>query len=247
MKAKILLYDIETSPNLGYTWEKYEQNVITFTKEWEILTFAYKWAGQKAVKVVTRKDFKDKTDKSITKALHSVLSQANVVVAHNGNSFDNKKSRAKFIEHGLGPTPPFAQIDTKLVARRHFKFNSNSLDDLGKLLKVGRKVKHSGFELWERCMAGSPSAFKEMAKYNKQDVLLLERVYNKLLPWIAGGPNMGTLLHRPEACPKCGGTLQSRGVFHTTTAVFPRYRCNDCGGWSRGPKSLTVVNRIKGV
>lgn len=33
---KILLFDIETSPNLSYTWEKYQQDVIAFEKEREI-------------------------------------------------------------------------------------------------------------------------------------------------------------------------------------------------------------------
>jgi len=247
MKPKILLYDIETSPNVGYTWEKYEQNVIQFTKEWELLTFAYKWFGEKKVNVVTRKDFRDSTDKSVAKALHNVLSEADVVVAHNGNSFDNKKARAKFIEHGLGPTSPFLQIDTKLIARRYFKFNSNSLDDLGKLLKVGRKLKHQGFDLWVGCMRGDVQSFKEMARYNKQDVLLLERVYKKLLPWMSSHPNVGSLAGRPDSCPKCGGKLHARGVFNTTTSTFQRYRCMDCGGWARGPSSIKTIKPMRGI
>ena len=38
---KILFYDLETSPNVSYTWGKWEQNVIAFKKEWELLSFAY--------------------------------------------------------------------------------------------------------------------------------------------------------------------------------------------------------------
>jgi len=49
-KTKILFYDLETSPNIGYTWEKYDQNVISFIKEREILTCAYKFKGDKEVK-----------------------------------------------------------------------------------------------------------------------------------------------------------------------------------------------------
>ena len=58
-KAKILIYDLETSPNQGYTWGKYEQNVIQFTKEWELLSFAYKWLGEKKVKCLARPNFKN--------------------------------------------------------------------------------------------------------------------------------------------------------------------------------------------
>lgn len=245
-KAKILLYDIETSPNTSYTWGKYEQNVIDFKREWQLLTFAYKWLGDKEVKVVTRLDFKDSTDKSIAKALWDVLNEADIVVAHNGNSFDNKKARAKFIEHGLGPTSPFATVDTKLVARAHFQFNSNKLDDLGRLLGVGRKIKITqGFDLWLRCMAGEEKAFLEMARYNKQDVRLLERVYLKLRPWMNKHASVSHIEGRQEGCPKCGGIrLQSRGYSRTSACVYQRYQCQDCGGWCRSSDKSAVMSKL---
>lgn len=240
---KILLFDIETSPNVGYTWGKYDQNVIDFQQQWQLLTFAYKWLDEKTVHVVTRKDFKDKTDRSIAKALHAVLSQADIVVAHNGDQFDNKKARAKFVEHGLGPTSPYRMIDTKKVAKRHFSFTSNKLDDLGKLLGVGRKVRIAeGFDLWLGCMAGNAASFATMARYNKQDVLLLERVYKKLLPWDNKHPHSTEHAHN---CPKCGGLLQKRGIARTTTSEYQRFQCTKCGGWSRDRKAL--LNKKKGV
>ena len=39
---KILLIDIETAPNLGYIWGKYEQNVIDYKTEWYLLSFCAK-------------------------------------------------------------------------------------------------------------------------------------------------------------------------------------------------------------
>ncbi len=38
-------------------------------------------------------------------------------------------------------------------------------------------------------MNKDPAAWKVMEKYNKQDVLLLEKVYDRLLPWIKSHPN----------------------------------------------------------
>src|SRR5271166_7117509 len=64
-KAKVLFYDLETSPNLGYSWGKYEQNIIEFKKQWELLSVAYRWQGEKEIHCVARPDFKDKTDKSL--------------------------------------------------------------------------------------------------------------------------------------------------------------------------------------
>ena len=55
--ARVVLLDIETSPNLGYVWGLWDQNVIEFENEWNILCFAWKVLGEKATHVVSRPDF----------------------------------------------------------------------------------------------------------------------------------------------------------------------------------------------
>lgn len=239
-EPKILFYDIETSPNLGYIWGKYEQNVLDYKHEWELLSFAYKWKGDKTVKCLTRQDFKnDTTDKSLLQELWQLLNDADIVIAHNGDQFDNKKANARFISAGMIPPAPYQSIDTKKVAKANFMFNSNKLDDLGKLLGVGRKVKHTGFDLWLGCLAGEKKSWATMAKYNKQDVALLERVYNKLLPWINNHPNVAQLTGHGQGCPKCGSTkLKSCGLRYTKASTYRRYRCLDCQGFCRGAKAL---------
>lgn len=235
MKARILLYDLETSPFQGYTWGKYEQNVLAFTKERELLSFAFKWLGDRKVQVITRADFKDTTDLSLVSALWKLLDKADVVIAHNGDQFDNKISRARFIAHGLTPPSPFLSVDTRKLARQHFQFASNKLDDLAKFFGVGQKVRiGEGIDLWLACMAGDKKAFKKMAKYNKQDVVLLEKVYRKLLPWASRHPNLATIEGKPSACPKCSkGPLHSRGFQANNTVVYRKFQCMGCKGWSR--------------
>jgi DNA polymerase elongation subunit (family B) len=229
-KLKVMIFDLETSANLGYTWGMYEQNVIAFKKEWELLSFAYKILDEKSVHCSTRLDFKDKTDKSLVREMKRVLESADILIAHNGDEFDFKKANAKFIEHGLGPLSDKKKIDTKKVAKKYFKFNSNSLDNLGNLLGVGRKEKTGGFDLWLDCMAGKKAAFQKMASYNKQDVLLLERVYLKMRPWMEQHPNVNT--SEVRACPKCGGTrLKSHGIRRTKVGQYRRYACLKCGGY----------------
>lgn len=226
---KTILWDIETFPNLGYTWGKYEQNVIAFKEEWKLAAFGYKVLEAKRVHCVTLNDVRNES--ALVRRLHEVLSDADILVAHNGDSFDMKKANAKFIEYGLKPPTPSLTIDTKKVARRHFAFNSNSLDALGELLGVGRKVKTGGFDLWLDCMAGKQKAWDSMARYNKQDVVLLEEVYLKLRPWIKSHPRVGSIHH----CPNCGShRVQSRGVERTKTRTFKRFQCQECGAWSRG-------------
>jgi len=246
MKQNILLYDIETSPNISYTWGKYEQDVIAFKQEWQLLSFAFKWIGKAETRVVTRADFKDSTDKSLVKALWVVLNTADIVVAHNGRKFDNKKANAKFIEHGLKTVNKYQVVDTLEVARAKFGFNSNKLDDLGNLLKVGRKQKTEGFDLWLRCMAGDKKAFARMASYNKQDVKLLERVYLKLRPWMDRHPNMNIVNGTTDACPNCGKhALHSNGAKRTLSGIYNRYVCIACGASSKGPLMKTLPIKRK--
>lgn len=232
----ILFFDIETTPNVSYTWGKYDQNVIEFKQEWELLSFAYKFSEEPVVCHSRRNN----TERILVKKLHALLSKDHrALVAHNGKDFDIKKANAKFVQFGLTPVSCGFVIDTKLEARRHFKFNSNKLDDLGRLLGVGRKIKNKeGFDLWLKCMAGDSKAFKQMERYNIQDVRLLERVYLKLRPWIK---------HRSaRGCNKCGSHhIQNRGVVRTVTGSYQRFQCQACGGWSRSRTAMSVIKPDK--
>jgi len=231
VKPKVLLYDIETSPNLAYVWGKYDQNVIAYEEEWEILSVAWKWLGQKRIHCVTQKD---NSELGLCSWIWELFDTADVVIAHNGDKFDQKKVKARMLIHGLKPPSPFASVDTLKIARKHFKFNSNKLDDLGRQLGVGRKLKHPGFDLWLGCMKGDAKSWSMMEKYNKQDVVLLEKVYKKLLPWIDNHPSMALLQDR-EGCPSCGSKqVQKRGKLVTHKSVFQRYQCQKCGGWFKG-------------
>lgn len=235
-KLRIILYDLETSPIISYNWGLWEQNALAVIKDWELLSFSYKVLGEKKIVCVSRPQFKDKTDRAITKALWQVLNSADVCVAHNGLSYDSKKSNAKFLQHGLTPPKPSVMIDTLRVARKHFKLSSNKLNDLGKLLGVGQKAHTGGFKLWQDCMRGVREAWRTMIKYNKKDVELLEKVYLRLLPWISNHPRITEQL---DGCPKCGHTkLQSRGIAHTKTQSYYRYVCLKCHGWCRSAKKI---------
>lgn len=244
---KTLLLDIETSPNLGYIWEKYEQDVLAYTEEWFMLSFAVKWLGKKRTDVWSLPDFpmyrKDKhNDKDLVTKLHSYLNEADVVIAHNGDFFDIKKSNARFIFHKLPPPKPFKTIDTKKVAKRAFMFNSNKLDDLGKYFGVGRKLKHTGFELWLGCLHGDKKAWKLMTKYNKQDVILLEKIYLRMLPWTLNHPNYNVYDGTKGGCPNCGSNkIQRRGFSYTQSNKYQQFACLDCRNWFRGKVDKKLV------
>lgn len=230
MNPKVLLFDIETAPNLAYVWGKYEQDVIAFKSEWYILSVAYKWLGEKEVNCLTIQGKKG-NDKTLVQKLRDLFDQADVIIAHNGDAFDIKKARARFIFHGLKPPSQFATVDTLKVAKKYFNFNSNRLNDLGIYLKVGEKVKHTGFDLWLGCIQDKNSSWKLLKKYNKQDVVLLEKVYNKLLPWMERHPHM-SLLQDKNGCPKCGSDeVVKDGIRANSMSLQQQWKCKSCHGY----------------
>ena len=138
-----LYLDIETAPNVSYTWGKYKQDVISFQRPSHLLSFAYKNRGRRTIgKTVSPKD--PTNDKELCKELHRILSGADTVITHNGDRFDLKRARARFAINGLPPLRPLKSIDTLKIARKYFAFESNKLDDLGIFLGVGRKIKTGG-------------------------------------------------------------------------------------------------------
>lgn len=237
---KICFLDIETSPNLGWVWGKWQQNVIEFEAERYLLSFSVLWAGQKRPTTYALPDYpsyaKDpEDDKALTRDLWKVFQEADLIITHNGLQFDIKVSNARFVFHGLKPPSPYKTVDTLKLARQHFKFESNKLDDLGKKLGLGSKVKHTGFDLWKGCMQGDPGSWRLMRRYNAQDVLLLEKLYDRLKPWHATHPNIALKAAGYHQCPVCASDhVQPRGWYYIVARRCHRYLCLDCGKWSRG-------------
>lgn len=240
-KPKILLFDIETMANLVYVWGKYEQDVIAYKRHWYMLSFAYKWLDDKKTFCLSLPDFslykKEKdNDRELVKALWKLFDEADIIIAHNGNSFDIKKANARFIKHKLPPPTPYKMIDTKLVAKKYLKMDSNKLDDLGDYFGIGRKINTGGFELWLGCEANDKKAWKRMCDYNIQDVILLEKVYKEMLPYMTNHPNLALINGDTRACPNCGSSKVIKdGLYYTQSATQQRWKCKDCRSFHKSP------------
>jgi len=234
---RLLLFDIETSPNLAYIWEKYEQNALSIEKEREMLCFAYKWLGQSKIRAHSKQEM---TERQLLRKLQQLFDEADIVIGHNSDAFDIKMANAFFIKNGLKPPSPYKTIDTLKIARSKFRFNSNKLTDLGKYLNLGEKIETGGFKLWLNCLKGDKKSWKLMIKYNKMDVELLEKVYLKLSPWAKNTPAVNSGLQ----CPNCGSEkIQMRGWNINKVFKSRRFQCQNCGRWSSSNQRIKINNK----
>lgn len=235
--VRIAILDLETSPNLAHVWSLWKTNVslAQLQESGQVIAFAYKWHGESRVHF--HSDHHDGHEVMVEKA-YEVMSAADAVVHYNGKSFDMPWLRTEFARAGKTPPPPHKDIDLCEVVKKQFRFPSNKLDYVTRELlgDQGGKVKHTGHQLWVDCMAGDSKAWALMRRYNRADVVITERLYDRLLPWIPNHPHHGLFVDADApVCQNCGSAdLQRRGEQVTALGRYARYACQTCGKWSRG-------------
>lgn len=233
---RVLIYDLETSHNIVAQFDirdEYTPHTNVLAERF-IICAAWKWLGEsKVYSVQIDRPF---DDLKVVKALHDVISQADVIVGHNGDQFDQKWVNTRILYHGLPALPPVASIDTLKVAKNRFRFNSNKLDYIANFLGLGRKI-HTDPEMWLDILRGDKKALREMVTYNKKDVVLLEGVFKRLSAYM---PNyVSRELFGGTGCPRCGSTkIQSRGLHRAISRVYRRWQCQSpsCMGWFKSNK-----------
>jgi DNA polymerase elongation subunit (family B) len=246
LRPRILTVDIETSPNMAHVWSLWQVNVgiNQLLESGEVICFAAKWYGEKKVHYYS--NYHDGHEVMV-QAAHDLLSEADIVVHYNGKRFDIPHLNREFLEAGLEPPAPYAQVDLYQTAKSKFRFPSNKLDYIAQTLNIGAKTSHAGHQLWLDCLAGKAKAWKTMKQYNIHDVELTETLYDKLLPWIAPHPNLGVYTGIEDNCPQCGSeALTLQGKAYTTVGVYQRLKCAACGKWSRGKHKLASLD-VRGV
>jgi uncharacterized protein YprB with RNaseH-like and TPR domain len=194
----------------------------------DVICAAWKWEGEDEVHA-------EKTyttnDKRVVSKLRKAVCEADELVYHNGKKFDFKKLNTRVLMNNLKPMPKPRETDTLIQVKKHFGFTSNRLDYLGKVLVEDQKM-DTGGGLWMKALQKDREAIDKMLEYNIQDVLLLEKVFNKLRPHIELGVNENTNKLLGQACPDCSSSnLQSRGYTRTKTGKYRRFQCQDCGKW----------------
>lgn len=240
-KPKILFIDIETLAELGWVWELYDTNVIEIERPGHLLSVAWKWQGKKTqVKGLDDfKGYKSKSgdDKQLCELVWKLLNEADIIIGHNAKAFDIKKLNYRFMVNGMKPPSPAKIIDTLVSMKSVAKAPSNKLNSLGKVMNIGKKLEHEGWDLWKKCYLGDKKAWKKMKKYNKIDVDLLEKWYLILRPWITNHPDLAVITDNRGACPHClEFSLIKDRKSRVRNGWKQVYQCTSCGAYYTDPK-----------
>lgn len=255
-KPKILYIDIENSRMVVEfeTYSLYGNDVIHprhIKHDWYITCAAWAWLDTQKqkigkIEVVAGNDFKAykknfRNDYGVVKRLHEVLSEADLIVGHNSDSFDIKKINYKFIKHGLPPLDFPATVDTLKIAKKYARSSSNKLYYLAKEFGVSMKIDLPP-TVMHKADNGCEKSLKQLVRYNKGDIKAGAQLYFKLLPYTKNHPVIDKIMgnkvnkDRPN-CQNCGSSkVESKGYRTTKTGRYRRYRCNDCGSTTKGKK-----------
>lgn len=246
-KPKILIYDIETSlveaTVRGFLNTKYDVRLKfdEINSQQKVHCIGYKWLGEKKAHVISVHDFpkrfkKDHMDDSqVIKEFQKILKQADAVIGHNIKGYDNKHVMTRILLNGAEPMIMPHPIDTLLLSRKNFNLTSHKLDSLARELGLDVRKSPMSRRDWDECFEGDIKAFKKMAKYCKQDIQVTEKVYNALLPYVQGHPNVARIMgatakQAKGICPICNHDKNIKaGTRGTTVGIKQLRRCKNCG------------------
>ena len=234
---RILVFDIETLPIVAYTWGVWNVNILPkqIIKDWCMLSWSAKWLLTDEVygEILTQKEVKNRDDKRISSGIWNMINQADIVIAHNGDKFDIRKVKSRWLKHGLNPPSSYRSIDT-LKVLKGFSPTYRKLDFINKELGLDVKLPMD-WDDWRKCDEMDQEALDKMMEYNKEDVKILEELYLIIRPWINSHPNLGLFQSGvKDVCATCGSENihVDGGYYYTAVGKYSTLRC-ECGAISR--------------
>ena len=148
---KVLTLDIETTPHDAYTWGLWQQNIgLHMLKDpTRMMAWAAKWEGEDVVRYASEGSF---SRRDMILEIYDLVNEADAIVHYNGIAFDMKHLHREFVEQELPPPLKYKNIDLLRVVKQMFKFPSNKLEYVAKVLLGESKMETEGFNLWCRCL-----------------------------------------------------------------------------------------------
>lgn len=249
-KIRRLFFDIEVSPNIVFSWRVgfnlnlFPENII---EERKIICIGYKWEHEKKARILTWD--KNQNDRKMIGEFLKIIDSADELVLQNGVRFDVPWFKTRCIYHGLQCRPDYLVTDTLKLARKIFYFNSNKLDYMAKFLGMEGKIK-TDFSLWKNIVLHKDQkALDKMVKYCLKDVIILEKVYNKIKLFAKDSTHVGVMSgYEKFSCPKCASrnVTKQRTIVKASGALTHNFKCRSCGGYHNiNDKALKEYNEAK--
>jgi len=245
-EPRIVLFDLETLVDLREVLKVFpaigNYPGLTLRAQLQsVICFGYKVFGENGVHCQSAWDYRSwvndvNDDRELCEFAYEILKDADAVVTHNGKKFDWKFLQTRLSKHGLPALPKIKHVDTRQESSRNLFLFNNKLDNIGQYLLGDKKLDHEGWELWVKVHGRDAKAMATMADYCKQDVLLLEKAFRKLRPFVRDIPNHNLFVvgGSRNLCPACGSTrIKKNGHRYNQTMSYQRYLCLDCGTASR--------------
>jgi len=222
-KPRVLLWDIETD---GLQADR-------------IVCIGYKFLGEREVHMLKATDYPRDglwCDKGLIDAFVKVFEECDYHVTWYGSRFDEPVLKTRMIAHEMLPLMPKPHVDLWKAVRYRFRLYSNRLqawqDHLG-LREDKTPVKPS---VWIKARYGDAKALEYIYEHCHFDVLVLEKAFKRVRPWIDTEPARGLITGDHHGCPTCGHKkVQRRGYKVANTRAFQQFRCMNpkCGRWFR--------------
>jgi DNA polymerase elongation subunit (family B) len=242
---RILVIDIETMAPLVYSFQlrKAFIGLNQIVRQGRVICFAAQWVGDK--KVMFHSEHHDAGGhQAMIEAAHRLLTEADVVVHYNGMRFDRRHLNRSFKQAGLAIPASYVNVDLMTALNKVFVTSTGSykLDAWLMEFDLPRKLDTGGFELWFDCDNGVEKAWRDMRRYNMQDIRSTRALLEDALPWIRF-PHAGLFGGKRAGCPRCQSTnVVQEGYVVKMTGKYAQWRCLDCTGLFEGTHRVEAVH-----
>jgi len=259
LSKKVLILDIELSKAIYYSFPSFRPVKLNLKDKIQgqfIISAAWRWWGEEEIKLVSvlddkrrfKRDFSD--DYHVVNELCEVVKEADILVGHNSDGFDVKHLSFMAYKHDLPPLPHLNSIDTLKQARRRFKNDSLSMDEIAKIRQLTHKTDvPNKNQVWNDASSGCPIAIQTIADYNIDDIDVQTEMFDDMLPWMINHPVLHLLegeASKGMVCGACGEVedLQKRGFAYNKqrTTKYQRFVCNTCNHWGVD-KSINMLSK----
>lgn len=257
VRNRILILDVERLPGITkqYWWDRgdLKNRYIhheTVERQPRTTVVCAKWYD--SPDVIQLAEWDEGGRPAFLKAVHSLMSKADIMVGHNLDNADVPWLKGDMhIEGGLPPLPPFKTVDTLKVLRKEFKGGVpfKGLDAFCQIVGIESKTDRYDREAMERAVDGSLEDQERLVSYCVGDVIATQGLYDFLRPFITNHP---ALFVDGESsltvCNRCGHEtepIERRYVANVLT--YSMRKCVKCQGHSRisiEPERQSIVRGV---